>query len=374
MHREPRPGADHERALRASSLKWLVVGAVLVIGLSSCETPPPSAYVSEAQPASVGEAVPVGSNEVGEPCNFRPLTNGDIGVGSRRAAALYCGNWQQPSGRIFELGDAAGRQLGTFAASDGWRHYLDSRFACGTPTDTRILDGAPALLMQCTRRTGGWPHLAMVTSVRDHVFAADGIPSALPALEGSVAALAGQPVAGGRAPQLSEAARLMARRSAGQPFGSGDLQRFYDLMAAGDAANNVDNPAQAEQAFREGLAIQQRLLGPDNPGLALTMMKLAAQISHQRNAPEADRLLEQAASLAARSNDPLVMAQLDYYRAVTAAYQHKPREATKWAQAAEAAFTRLLPPGAGARAPADLSLSSSRSSQGIDLALLTADN
>jgi CHAT domain-containing protein len=374
MHRDQRPGANREGTVRIGPLKWVIIAAGLGAVVSGCETPPPSIFVSEARPATTSEAVPVGGNQVGEPCSFRPLTNGDVGGFSRRAAAVYCGNWQQPSGRIFELGDAGSAQLGTLAASGGWRNYLDSRFACAAPTDTRILDGAPALLMQCTRRTGGWPHLAIIASVGGQVFAADGIPSALPALEASVGALAGRPVAAGGAPQLSEAARLMARRSAGHPFGSGDLQRFYDLMAAGDAANNVDNPAQAEQAFREALAIQQRLLGPDNPGLALTMMKLAAQISHQRNAPEADRLLAQAAALAARSNDPLVMAQLDYYRAVTAAYQHKPREATKWAEAAEGAFTRLLPPGAGARAPTDLSLSSTPRSQGIDLALLTADN
>jgi CHAT domain-containing protein len=352
----------------------MIVGTVLGAAVSGCQTPPPSAYVSEAQPASASEAVPIGSNEVGEPCNFRPLTNGDVGVGSHRAAALYCGNWQQPSGRIFELGDAAGGRLGTVAATGGWRNYLDSRFACGAPTETRILDGTPALLMQCTRRTGGWPHLAMVTSIGGQVFAADGIPSALRVLEVSIATLAGQPVASGGAPRLSEAAQLIARRPAGPPFGSGDLQRFYDLMGAGDADNNVDDPAHAEQAFREALAIQQRLLGPDNPGLALTMMKLAAQISHQRNAPEADRLLEQAARLAAGSNDPLVLAQLDYYRAVTAAYEHKPREAAKWAQAAQAGFTRLLPPGAGARASVDLGQSSPTRSQGLDLALLTSDS
>ena len=51
--------------------------------------------------------------------------------------------------------------------------------------------------------------------------------------------------------------------------------------------------------------------------------------------------------LTARSNDPLVMAQLDYYRAVTAAYERKPREAAKWAEMADAAFSRLLPPGVG---------------------------
>src|SRR5439155_1864729 len=114
------------------------------------------------------------------------------------------------------------------------------------------------------------------------------------------------------------------------------------------------------------------ILGTDNPGLALTMMKLAAQISHQRNAPEADRLLEQAASLTARSNDPLVTAQLDYYRAVTAAYEHKPREADRWAQIAEAAFSRLLPPGGGARAYLDIS-GQALGSRGIDVAVVVAD-
>jgi CHAT domain-containing protein len=351
----------------------VIIGALLGATVSGCKTPPPSAFVSEAQPAAAGEAIAVGSNMVGEPCNFRPLTS-DVGVGSRRTAALYCGNWHEPSGRIFELGDAADGQLGTLAATGGWRNYLDSRFSCGAPTDTRILDGTPALLMQCSRRTGGWPHVAVITSIGRRVFAADGIPSALPALETSIAALSGSPIAATGAPKLSEAAQLIAKRSAGEPFGSGDLQRYYDLMAAGDADNNVDDPASAEQAFREALAIQQRLLGQDNPGLALTMMKLAAQISHQRNAPEADRLLERAATLAARSNDPLVIAQLDYYRAVTAAYEHKPRDAAKWAEAAEGAFTRLLPPGAAAHAPTELSSVSPLRSQGIDLALLTADS
>src|SRR5262249_2958605 len=161
-------------------------------------------------------AVPVGSNEVGEPCNFRPLVTSDIGVGSHRAA-LYCGNWQQPSGRIFELSDTA--PIETLAAAGPWRAYLDARFTCGTPTETRILDGVRALLMQCTRRTGGWPHLAIVTSISGHVFAADSIPSALPTLEAAVATLAGKPIAGGAVPRLSEAARLVARRSVGTSFG-----------------------------------------------------------------------------------------------------------------------------------------------------------
>src|SRR5262249_34835885 len=134
----------------------------------------------------------------------------------------------------------------------------------------------------------------------------------------------------------------------------------------------VDDPANAEAAFREALAVQQRILGRDNPGLAVTMMKLAAQISHQRNAPEADRLLEIAGSLSARSNDPLVAAQLDYYRAVTAAYEHKSAEAMQRAQAAEAAFTRLLPAEAAGPAGRNLPDQALRS-RGTDATFLAAD-
>ena len=296
---------------------------------------------------------------------------GDFGIGAKRAADLYCGYWGQPSGRIFVLGDADAARLDALATSGPWRAYIDPRFACGPPTATRILDGTPAVLMQCTRRNGGWPHLAIVTAVGGQVFVADTVPSALPALEAALGSLGGRPVAGGGA-RPSEAARLIASRSAGTPFGSGDLERFYDLTAAGDAYNNVDDPANAEASFREALAIQQRILGRDNPGLALTMMKLAAQISHQRTAPEADRLLDQAAALTARSGDPLVTAQLDYYRAVNAAYEHKPREAAKWAEMAEGAFSRLLPPGSGERPRLALA-GQALGSQGIEVPGLMTD-
>jgi hypothetical protein len=354
-----------------TSLKQLLLGAVFAAAFASCESPPPNVYVSGSQTAAAVAVVAAGEDEVGEPCHFQSSLAGNFGTGARRTVDLYCGYWGQPSGRIFDLGDAAGVQLNNLAMSGPWRAYLDQRFACGAPTATRILDGAPAILLQCTRRTGGWPHLAMTTAVGGRVFAADAFGSALPALEVTLGALGGRPVATGAAPP-SEAARLIARGSARRRFGSGDLQRFYDLTAAGDADNTIDDPAAAEQAFREALAIQQRILGTSDPGLALTMMKLAAQISHQRTAPEADRLLDQASTLAARSNDPLVAAQLDYYRAVTTAYEGKPREADKWAAMAEAAFVRLLPPGIGESPRTYISVQYLKS-RGIDVRLLTTD-
>jgi CHAT domain-containing protein len=370
MRRDRRLAFERKRAVPRIALALVVFGAILVTALSGCESPPPDVYVSSAQAGLAASVVPIGSNQVGEPCHYQPLPVGDSGTRAGRAMALYCGYWGQPTGRVFELSDASTAQLDSLASSGLWRAYINPRFACGQPTAARILDGAPAVLMQCTRRTGGWPHVAIIAAVGDRVFGADGVPSALPVLEATIGALGGLPVAGGMTP-TSEAARLVASGSAKQPFGSGDLQRFYDLSGAGDAYNNIDDPAHAEEAFREALAVQQRVLGTDNPGLALTMMKLAAQIGHQRTAPEADRLLQQAASLTARSNDPLLAAQLDYYRAVTAAYEHKPREAADWAERAETAFSQLLPPGIGAHVHVDVSEQTLRS-RSVDAAVLTA--
>ncbi len=341
----------------------------LALAMAGCAEPPPDAYVSGSATSSAA-AVPVGNNQVGEPCSYQPAPAGEFGVNGSRAVAIRCGSWDQPSGRVFELSGVEAASLRQAATGGPWRSYIDQRFACGAPTETRLADGAPALLMQCTRRTGGWPHVALTAAVGGKVYGADGVRPALPAIEATLASLNGQaPPRGGLA--MSQAEQLISARSTGAAFGSGDEGRYYELTRLGDAYNNVDDPAHAEQAFREALAVQQKHLSPDNPGLALTMMKLAAQIAHQRNAPEADQLLDKAAALTARANDPLLTAQLQYYRAVTAAYQGKTAVAQQQAQLAEQSFTRLLPSGIGARLTA--SVNAAPRSRGIDFAGLTAE-
>ena len=246
------------------------LSAALTILATGCASPPGSAYVAGSASPATGATVAIGNDAVGEPCRYQPLpASGEFGVAARHAVALYCGNWQQPSGRVFELDGVADPSAALHAAS--WRAYLDARFSCGAPVATRTLGGGPAFAMQCTRRYGGWPHVAMTSEIGGRVFAADTVPAALPALEATMASLAGQPVAVAGRP-TSEVARLIARGAARAPFGSGDLQRFYDLMAAGDAYNNIDDPAASERSFRDALAVQQRFLGQNDPGLALTMM------------------------------------------------------------------------------------------------------
>jgi len=331
---------------------WLPSLLILTATLAGCNRPPPEAFVNDPKgSAQTAAAVPAGTNDAGETCRYQLAAPGSTGVSSRRDAMIYCGNWEEPSGRIFDLGDvgAAGSPASVIA-SGTWRAYVEQRFACGPPSPTTIAGGS-AQIMQCTRRIGGWPHIALAVEVGGHVFGADAVRPALPALDASLASLTGQATAAAGAPR-SEAQRVIAQRTVGGTFGSGDEGRYFELTRLGDAYNNVDDPADAERSYREALAIQEKLLGANDPGLALTVMKLAAQISHEGNGAEADKLIARAAQLAAKRPDPLLAAQLTYYRAVTTAYGGKAQDALGESQIAESAFARLVPDAvARAQAP-----------------------
>jgi CHAT domain-containing protein len=321
---------------------WLL-GAVLAGALFGCQSPPPEAFVSSTGQSAAPSAVPIGNDDSGEPCRYQLASGEAAAVAARRDAVIYCGPWEQPKSHVFELAETADpARLDALARSGPWRTYIDQRFACDAPVQTRVLGGAPAVLMQCTRRTGGWPHLAMVTVVGGRTFAADAVRPALPALEATIAALTGEAVPAAAA-SGSEVRRLIEQRAGGASFGSGDEGRFFQQIRLGDAYNNIDDPTNAERAYREALAIQQKILGPNDPGLALTMMKLAAQLAHEQSGAEAEGLLAKAGQLIENRGEVLPAAQLDFYRATVSAYEGKTKEALDLAQRAEAAFARLSP-------------------------------
>src|SRR5207302_2018199 len=99
-------------------------------------------------------ATPVGNNQVGEPCNYRQDSPPAAEIEARKSYSVRCGSWQQPSGRVHEAIQSRSGidQLNALASGSPWRGRLDQILSCGTPTATRILDGIPASLVQCTRR------------------------------------------------------------------------------------------------------------------------------------------------------------------------------------------------------------------------------
>ncbi|HVJ51629.1 MAG TPA: CHAT domain-containing protein [Aliidongia sp.] len=327
-------------------LSLALLGAGLMSMLSGCDTLPPGALASAGAERTAAQTTPVGQNVVGEACQFQPGTAEERGLANASIQDVRCGSWVQPSGRVFVVKNGAvdPSRLMALATAGPWRDYLEERMSCEPPSTTRILDGVPAILMQCAQRQGGWPHIAFAASLDGALFEVDGVPSAEPALEGTVASLTNRSVPSGTGQQSSLREALAAKLSS-QPFGSGDLDRYFGLVRLGDEQNAVDNFVAAESAFRDALAVQQRILGANSPALVVPLIKLALQISNQRRFDEADGLFNRAESLMAAAPDPLLRARYDYYLGLHRANQQQMTEAIAIFQRSEQGFTRFVPSG-----------------------------
>ncbi|HJQ55355.1 MAG TPA: CHAT domain-containing tetratricopeptide repeat protein, partial [Vineibacter sp.] len=200
------------------------------------------------------------------------------------------------------------------------------------------IGGAPAALLPCTRRSGGVPYVAIATSRGNSTFLGDGLSTTAPAIEATIAALGGgAPAAKGG----SIADSLGGRFQAG--FGSGDIDRYQSLMRVGARHNVEEDYQQAERAYRDALALHQRLFGRDNPDQADALVHLALNISNQGRFSEAAELYKRAEVLVANVQEPLVKARVQQYMAQNLANQGKRREARAALDQAEVLYITTAP-------------------------------
>jgi CHAT domain-containing protein len=308
----------------------------LLLALAGCAVPPASNFVGGAR----GGGEPVGNNAAGEACTRLPAGEGGWEV--------FCGSWQQPSARLRPAGTT--RDLATLASAGTWREGIDSRFACAPPRPTTVLGDSPALLLDCTRRNGGWPHVAMVANVGGTAWQMDGVLPALPAMERALGVATGRARPEGT---RSGAEALLADRLAARAFSAGDLESFETLIAAGNRANQAENAAAAEAAYAAALALQERALGANDPALAPTLAMLALQLSNQGRYPAAEQALARATALGARPGaDPLLAGLLPHYRGMHLLNRARYAPALAELDRAAAGYAALLPPELLAARPA----------------------
>jgi CHAT domain-containing protein len=322
--------------------KKAALAALLVLGFAGCQDPPKSVIEAAATDASGKiEEHSAGKNQVGEACHYQAM--GDtLGPAFAKGFDVFCGSWQQPSGHIYQAQTAvAAEGLSAAATSGPWRAELDQRISCGSPVSTSVVGGAPAALLQCSRLNGGWPHLGLVADVGSHTFYVDGVPSALPALETAMAEISG--IAVPNAGQKSTAAELISSTIASKPFGSGDLDYYYKLMRLGEDANDAGDYASAEQAYRTALTVQEKVLGRDNIGIVVPLIRLALQVSNQGRFAESKDLFQRARDLVSHQPDPMTKAALDFYLAQDAANRGQVQLATNTAATAEREYRDLVP-------------------------------
>ena len=316
-------------------LKRLAAGAILA--LANCAAPPPEAYV--AGRAAQSGATGIGHDASNETCVQQPR-------GTDRAIDVFCGAWKQPSATAALFGPGGPDALQAIAANSSWRAGLEKRFACDAPRPTTVLD-APALILSCTRRIGGWPQVGVAASLGGKLYVADGIQPALPVIPRAIGVLAGRVTPEGAAAlPRSGAEALFASRLAAQSFSAGDVGQFDDLIVAGTRANLAESYVAAEDAYRAALALQRKAIGKANPDEANTLALIALQVSDQGRYPEADALFAEASRLAPQSSDKTTQARVLHYRALNEVNQRHDEAALAFLRQAEAAYAALLPPEA----------------------------
>lgn len=299
--------------------------AALLAGLAgACGSAGPSA---ETETSASG---PAGQTTGGETCAWR------------RAATNYeviCGAWRDPSARVAVGPAVSGTAALVQAISAGsWREELNARAICEAPQPTRILGDVDAVAMQCRRRNGGVPHLALAAATGGRTFFADGVAPSLPAMEATIAALSGRSIAAGSADRTA----LMALAARGN-FGTGDIQRYQNLMRVGAYNNMEENFVAAEDAFRDALALHQRLFGADNPEQVDALIHLALQVSNQGRFDEAEGLFQRAERMAPQVSDPMLRARIEHYRAAHYANQRELGRASAELDQAESLYMKAEP-------------------------------
>ncbi len=314
----------------------------LFLLLAACTEPQPDAYVTRSGAAVAGE--PAGTDARNENCQVQPGRAVPADRPVLRAREAYCGGWTQPAARVIELsGSASEADLDAIAASGLWRSWLDQRVTCSAPTRTTIAGGGSARLLACTRRTGGWPHVAIVTAGPSGPVVADGVATSLPVIERLATGRTGGGGTAAGAGGRSAALELAVARLSADAFGASDVGRYEQLMALGRDLNQTENFAAAEDAYRAALAVQERVMGRDNPNAATAMLHLAINLSNQRRLAEAGVLIDRAAGLAPRAADPATGARVLHYRGLHALNSGDANAAIGLLRQAEAAYTALTP-------------------------------
>jgi len=328
----------------------LLLSGVLLLGLAGC-----LAGTGANKGGIANAPVTAGRNAVGEPCTARvgAATESAPGVGER-VYLVRCGSWERPSARIFRLTRGGEQGMSDLRAAilptTAWRQLVDQSAICDTPTEATVLDDAPSLVLQCKMKNGGWPYFATATAIGDSVYLSDGIPSAYQVMEGVIGRISGKRSdipEGGDQVARTEVMRRLAASTGDRVFGAGDMNDYFNLIQVGQYQNTIRNYAEAERAYRDALAIHERLNGVDNPEAGDLVSALALEVSNQQRYGEADQLFTRAERLLARSIEKSDQARLLSYKAMHEANQGRRETGLDYARQATEARRQIRREAAG---------------------------
>jgi CHAT domain-containing protein len=322
-----------------------VLGAALLALLGLAAAAPAGA----ADLAAVGDEIAVGPNAVGEPCRLR-LTH----VYRERLVVhrygLFCEGWTVQSGemRRFRLG--AEWTPERLVTDSHWFRSLSARVADCRPVEAAALAGGePAALRRCAREGVGWPVILGAARINRTLHTFEALPANFRVLERAAEILEGR-----RAPAdtgLKEGGLSVAIRRAeatvgasGKLFAVQDVGAVETLWRLGLRYQRSFEHVAAEQVYRRLLEALERLLGPDDPALAGTLLELGSMLSLLRRFEEADAVYARVEALLPRTLAADVGPRLVAYRSFTARHRGRHAEAVRLAEESLTLRRQHFPP------------------------------
>jgi CHAT domain-containing protein len=286
-------------------------------------------------PGAGGSSFNVGTNQIGESCKVvgGVAEPGLTGVLSMQN--VMCGNWEKPSARVLVIRKE--KSAMELATSSPWRERLEMFASCSAPFATSILDGVPAVAMDCRLRTGGWPYQALAVSIDDKTYLGDSIPAAYPVMERSIGGLSGHLTKAGAMERGTVSSEIKRLESTTANYSAGDLSSFRDLLRLAQYYNFLGNHAEAEKRYVQALELEQKVLPEGGGDQCLLYMHIGLELSNQERFNLAEANFEKAQSLLQQSAEPMAdEARLVGYRAIDMANRHKNKEALELARKATA--------------------------------------
>jgi CHAT domain-containing protein len=265
----------------------------------------------------------------GETCT----ANGSLESGD--TVSIVCGN---PAG---EAGTLTATQLPPSlpSAAPARRAALTAELAaenggltCPAPD---WVGGGDQAVQVCKANGNGLSRVVVATVVNGTLYRAEGLPTALPALQSAVAQMSGSPTA------FDQNAALQAMRAHVPPeqmkASASDYATYAQYIEKGRLAGAAKDFAAAENDYRQALLIETRLFGANAFVVGETLSELALQVSNQGRFGEAADLFQRATPIIESSASADARARLASYRALDAANRRDFADALKYARESTAA-------------------------------------
>ena len=296
-----------------------------------------------AEPAGIA----AGENLSGETCVLREREDLVQSPGLPMDQLVFCGDklaGQLLYDRIIASGKVDAATAKTVLTTQYTRSRAQRLIAvkanCAEPKWLEDASGRVLALLPCQLKSGGWPHLVLISSSKEILSVADGAPALLPVML-KAAGMSPEGIA-----RASDKAYLQSLWS--KPVvlaSSADLAQFRQSAREGRSASTQGNFAQAEDSLRQALDLQIKLLSENDPSIADTLMDIALNVSNQRRDEEAQALFRRAEAIVQKSPFEADRARLLAYQGYEAANRADYEAALKYARAASSAWRKLVSGG-----------------------------